>query len=511
MKEEKVFKAEDVEHLLKELYEDILNELKEIKGKDISTVKIENLNSVTNQDARLVSVKGSDMADFKKSGGGFLGKSTNLRYVALPDGEYIHLEEFIAALHLYFSKKMNAKRKFIVDSDEWNNKPRKVDKNKLDELKKITRESSRIYLDKITSITTQDARVISANIPGDSLTHDKKIGGAFLGSESGNLTKGLPEQLMPLDDSPYIYKEDVIKALERIFKAYREVLVAVLPVPILSMATAVEAEVQVEKQEEDVPEYEEVALYSDGLVIGDVLNIEEGTKFTNDCWGNPKKGFFGNQYIKSPEATTNGFAVMNTVTGAVYPYFELGKALDEVLEQLKSEGKISEGNYKVAFHVNEGLSFTDVNSINDIGWIPYDQATYPVVNRYSIGTETQKVQNNTSKEQTQYTTYTYETEDMNEEMNMLIMTNENGDMLILTKPDGSSFKLDEDIVLVDTAGNEHKCTVEKKDKKIELKAIVPVIIPFKKKEKAKDEEEVEEKDTDGDLDDDVLDERGKKI
>lgn len=496
MKKEKIFTAEDVERLLNELFEDVF---KEVNG--ISTISIQSLSSVTNQDARLVSVKGPNMEIFKPVGGAFLGKETNKTYVNLPNGEYLHLDEFISALKLYFSKEENKRRVFFVESDEWNNKKRKVDISKLDELKKITKSSSRIVLDKINSIHTQDARVVTANVPGDSLTYDKRIGGAFLGSPSGNLRKGYPAQMLPLDQSPFIYKEDIINALEKIFKAYRNTLKAIIPaaIPIIGTVTSGEAETKVEQidsQEVEVPVYSEITeyIYSDGLVIGDVIYKTKGELFTNDSWGNPDKGNIGNEYTQKSEYTVNGFNVINTETGEYYTCFEKGQSLEQFIINLKSEGKLGE-NYTVSYHVNEGNSFTQVGSSNDIGWFKYDENNYNIFSRYPIGTKTKKVQTGVEIEKiekTEYVTYEYEIDNINDEVSVVIMTDKDGNMLTLTSKDGASFKLDQDITLVDLNGKEYKCTVEKTDKKLRLKAIVPFVIPIIKKK----EEEEESKDKD---------------
>lgn len=494
MNNEKVFKAENVDKLLNELFKDIM---KEING--ISTIKIEDLDVVKNQDARLVSVKSPGMEHFKPAGGGFLGKETNKKYVDLPNGEYLHLDEFINALKLYFEKKENKGRLFLVESDEWNGKKRKV--SNLDELKNITRESSRLVLERIKSIETQDARVVSANIPNDSLTYDKRIGGAFLGSARGNLKRGLPAHILPTDDSPYIHKDDLIRGLEKIFKAYRNEIVAILPavLPAIGVVSSGQVETTVEEevlQDIEVPVYEDVVenVYSEGLVIGDVLELPEGTEFTHDSWGNPSIGKVGNKYAPAGKYSVNGFNVINTQTEQYYPCYEKGKSLEKFIEEKKAEGKITDENYKVVYHTNEGEQFTAVGGSNDIGWIPYDENNYPVSSRYPIGTETKTVQTGVTTEQEtkiEYVTYEYETENMNEEISVLVMTDDDGNMLTLTSKDGGTFKLDEDIVLVDSNGKEYNCTVEKTDKKLRLKAIVPLVLPVVKKKTA--EEEIEEK------------------
>ena len=488
-----VLKVEEVEGLLQKLYQEILEE---VEG--ISSIELSDLNHPY-QDARLVSVKGVGMSDYKSSGAAFLGKETNPKHLNLPNGEYVHIDEFVSALNKYYNN--HPKRQYIVESNEDKQK-RKISEEKLGEFKSFVSHATALHLSKITKVTTQDARLVSAR-SNENLGYFKPVGGAFLGSENNNIKKGYPSQLLPKDQVNYINKEELIKALDNLFEAKKKALVLPLIVPVLQPMTPTEMVVQTEtvQQQEVSKEINlEVEKYSDSLVIGDVLRLEEGVKFYHDSWESPAIGEVGEIYSPAGNYTVNSFVVRNTETGYYEQYMSEGNQLEQVINELKKSGKITDNNVEVYYHVGLGPNFLRVGEGADRGWIKYDENTYPVEKRMAIGKEI-KSEVYTDVEETHENVNQYFYAELNDISSPKLMIEAETDGKIVTLRNKDAEYIDfsqlsdgEEITLVDENEVEYKLTkddISFENEKYKLKLLVPILIPMILTDKSKEKEEVE--------------------
>ena len=143
---------------------------------DLSTIKVSNDATIKNQDARKMEIKPKENEKYKRNGDLFLGNNG----LELQNGVYVNEEELLEAIEHSLSTNTNKKAEVIISG-------KKIDGNKMEEIRKAIKTCSGIAVQKARSNNKVDARTVSVKQKDGSKSVQ---GGLFLGKDTTQLSNG---------------------------------------------------------------------------------------------------------------------------------------------------------------------------------------------------------------------------------------------------------------------------------------------------------------------------------